>query len=87
MLILSFSKIWNLLKWKAFHELVKTSLGKIGHKRHFNLYRDHIFQVKRWNIGILRHAPYTSDHGLINWPYLHHDWSIISIIYSMKSVQ
>ena len=48
----------------------------------FHLYKDHQFWVNLHHIGIWRNAPYTFYHALINWIYLHREWSIISILYA-----
>ena len=84
MLIFSFSKsVWS----EAIFVLVETSSWKIWKTWPFHLYEDHQFRVNIQNTGIWQHSTYTSKQALINWIYLCHERSIISILYFMQSVQ
>ena len=85
--VLIFSSSNFLINCKKNSILVRTLFCKIQKTLLFHLYKDHRFQVNLWNIGIWRHALYTSKQVLIYRLNLRHELSIIWIISLIQTVQ
>ena len=49
-------------------------------------WEDYKFRVNIWNLGLLRHAPYTYDLALINFLHLHRDRLVIYNLSFMQNV-
>ena len=83
-MIFSFYKIYPISR-NQFFLLIK--FGKFDIHDIFQLSEDSQCWLNLRNIGIWRHAQYTSDQLLIIWLYLCCKLSIISILYIIHSVR
>ena len=82
--IFSFFKICSI-SWKTvfhFGQFRKNRNSRLSH-----LSEDHQCWVILWNLGICRHAWYTSEQALIIRLYLRRELSIISILSFIHNVQ